>query len=112
MHLWSAASQQVNKGRVERHDGVAHVNNLSLLLARPETHKHKKPSDHRVTSSPQGNLRGRWAPEEQRMGNCVSIYNNVLSYYMIYEQATVLYILILNHFPLPLLTPCNYILLH
>ena len=112
MHLRSAASQQVDEGRVERHDGVAHVNNLSFLLARPEINKHKKPRDHKVTSSLQGNLRGRWTPEEPRMDNCVPIYNNALSYYMIYEQAAVLYILILNHFPLPLLTPRNFILLH
>lgn len=39
MHLWSAASQQVDESRVEGHDGVAHVNNFSPSLTRPEMQK-------------------------------------------------------------------------
>lgn len=38
MHLWCAASQQVDECRVEGHDGVAHVHHLLLIVAisRPE----------------------------------------------------------------------------
>lgn len=36
VHLWSAASQQVDQSGIEGHDGVAHVNDLSFVLARPE----------------------------------------------------------------------------
>jgi len=32
MHLWSAAPQQVNKGRVEGHDGVPHVNEVVIIV--------------------------------------------------------------------------------
>lgn len=37
MHLWGAASQQVDQSRVERHDGVAHVNDFSSFLASTAT---------------------------------------------------------------------------
>lgn len=33
MHLWCAASQQVDERRVEGHDGVAHVHHLLLIVA-------------------------------------------------------------------------------
>lgn len=38
VHLWCAASQQVDECRVEGHDGVAHVHHLLLIAAisRPE----------------------------------------------------------------------------
>lgn len=39
MHLWSAAAQQVDQSRVERHDGVAHVNDFSSFLTRTVTHR-------------------------------------------------------------------------
>lgn len=42
MHLWSAASQQINQSRVEGHDGVAHMNDLSFLLTGPETNGRKQ----------------------------------------------------------------------
>lgn len=38
MHLWSAAAQQVDQSRVERHDGVTHVNDFSSFLTRTATH--------------------------------------------------------------------------
>jgi len=77
MHLWSAASQQVDKSRVEGHDGVAHVNHFSRLLPRPETHKHtsrilqtarvRRQSGAVYSTSHliQGNLWRKWVPEEQ-----------------------------------------------
>lgn len=38
MHLWGAATQQVDQSRIERHDGVAHVNDFSSFLTRTATH--------------------------------------------------------------------------
>lgn len=32
MHLWCTASQQVDKSRVEGHDGIAHVHHLLLIV--------------------------------------------------------------------------------
>lgn len=49
MHLWGTASQQVNKCRVEGHDGVARVNHLLLIvtISRPNGEK----TDERETIS-------------------------------------------------------------
>lgn len=32
VHLWRAASQQVNEGRVEGHDGITQVYSVLLML--------------------------------------------------------------------------------
>lgn len=41
MHLWGTTSQQVNKRRVEGHDGIAHVYHLLLVITigRPNSGK-------------------------------------------------------------------------
>lgn len=42
MHLWSTASQQVNEGRVEGHDGISQVHLvlfMLLLSSKPTTKK-------------------------------------------------------------------------
>lgn len=41
VHLWSAASQQIDQSRVEGHDGVAHVDDFPLLFATPATNTHR-----------------------------------------------------------------------
>lgn len=39
VHLWRTAPQQVDKSRVEGHDGIAHVHHLLLIvtISRPES---------------------------------------------------------------------------
>lgn len=32
MHLWSATAQQVNKGWVEGHDGMPHMNEVIIMV--------------------------------------------------------------------------------
>lgn len=37
MHLWCTATQQVDKSRVEGHDGIAHVHHLLITINGPES---------------------------------------------------------------------------
>lgn len=40
MHLWSTATQQINKCRIEGHDGIAHVDGIIFLFIQHATAVH------------------------------------------------------------------------